>query len=159
MYITQLLVTGQLSFPEVTEGMGRSSVVNRTGITDGSSSSPSTHTWRLTPACISSPRGSDDQWIICPLWQPHSSANSTPRNHTHIVNVKQISSKSDGTGWRVGLLKNGSGPKSGLRMLGGSLLPATPGPEGSILSSFRWRWHACAYIYPHRHQTQELNKR
>lgn len=43
MYITQLLVTGQLSFPEVTEGMGRSSVVNRTGITDGSSSSPSTH--------------------------------------------------------------------------------------------------------------------
>lgn len=58
VYVTQLLVTQQLSFPEATEGMGGGSVANRTGIADDSSSSPSTHTWRLTPACSSSSRGS-----------------------------------------------------------------------------------------------------
>lgn len=130
MYITQLSVSGQLSFPEVTEGMGGGSEANRTGIAGDSSSGPSPHSWGLTPACSCSSGGSDDQSVICPmatLIQVH-----IPLPTICNINVKQTSSESDGRNWRVGLVKNDRGPGFGSPASGGSLPPVTLAPEGSI---------------------------
>lgn len=77
----------------------------------------------------------------------------------HIVTAQQESLISDRRGSRVGLVKNGRDPNFGLPLLGGSLLPAPPVPEGSSFSSFHGLWHSRLYIHAHRHNTEELNKK